>query len=69
MGFSKAFFKGKVRDRYSHCGAVGEESYCSSSLHCRGAGSIPGLGQRVKGSSVAAAVGLDLVPDLRTSIC
>ena len=39
----------------SHCGAVGWESDCSGLGHCECAGSIPGLAQWIKGSSVTAA--------------
>ena len=38
-----------------HCGEVGYESHCSDSGHYGCAGSIPGLTQQVKGSSIAAA--------------
>ena len=37
------------------CGAVGWESDCSSSGHCGGVGSVPGLAQWVKGPRVATA--------------
>ena len=39
----------------SYSGIVVQESYCSSSVSYRGTGSIHGLAQYVKGSSVAAA--------------
>ena len=52
----KQFASIKIMFGSSHCGAVGLESDSDGLGCCGGAGSIPGLVQWVKGSSVAAAV-------------
>ena len=55
------------KSRSSHCGAMGWESYCSISGHCRGASLIPGLAQWITESSIttsATSLGWDSVPGL-----
>ena len=54
--YLEKFLNNEVKKRSSHCCSVGEKSHYSSSGRCKGASSILGQVQGVKGSGVAAAV-------------